>query len=103
MYLFKVVCKGRGNWERTLPARLAPVWSFFGFIKRTHVVVEKVQCHGPQYNELCLVTDLYTGDGGVVYYQLAGYPDGEYNSEYFVRLDELIDDSESENFLKNSL
>jgi len=87
---FKAICKtNREDWVKQKPTtKIITTSRLFGLIKTTKVVSEHAKSTGPDKEELCIVTDSYT-DSGYLFYNLAGYPYGGYDSRHFIRLDEI--------------
>jgi hypothetical protein len=92
MSTFKVICKAEGNdWRKKFPiTKVVTTSKLFGLIKSTKVVSEPDRVPGPHKDEICIVTDSITLPEGI-FYQIAGYPCGPYDSKWFVRLDEFTE------------
>lgn len=90
MESFKVICKGTG-WERVPRlTKIVTAHKFFGLIKHSRIVDDRMDVPGPVKDEICIVTETYISRGDT-YYVLKGYPYGGYDSRYFIRLDEFTE------------
>lgn len=90
MEKFKVICKADCNWVfKKATTKIVTYTSFLGLFKKSKLIAEQKQTNGPDKNEICLVIDIFYLEDGSVNYGLSGYPDGMYNSKYFVRMDEI--------------
>ena len=89
---FKVICKGNADsWFRKYPtSKVVTTSKLFGLFKSTKVVSDREKEWGPSKDEICIVTEEII-DGGELYYVLAGYPNGSYDSKLFIRLDEFTE------------
>jgi hypothetical protein len=92
MQPFKVICKiENGDWAVTpVRTKIVTTRSWFGLIRSSKIVADTEFTPGPQKNEECIVVNQYPS-AGEIYYHLAGYPYGGYDSRYFVRIDEFIE------------
>ena len=92
MKSFKVICKADGNnWTKKLPiTKVVTTSKLFGLIKSMKVVSKPDRVPGPNKDEICIVIDIINFTEGL-FYEVAGYPCGPYDSKWFVRLDEFAE------------
>lgn len=90
---FKVICKksDQTSWVQTpIGTKVVTTKRLFGLITKTSIEQDKKFMPGPRYDEVCIVHDHHT-TGGVLYYDLLGYPYGGYDAKHFIRLDEFTE------------